>query len=108
VLAIAILGVVMTQAFGHKLQDSLRGMNLPPDVLSDIQSNLVKLGGLEVPATSDPKTAAAIRADIALAFVFGFRLTMVICASLAVASAGVALRMIPSERRIVSRQAALA
>ena len=108
VLAIAILGVVMTQAFGHRLQDSLREINLPPRVTSDIQSNLVKLGGLEAPATSDPETEAAIRADIALAFVFAFRVIMAICASLAVASAGVALRMIPAERSIASRQAALA
>lgn len=107
-LAIAILGAVMVQAFGHKLQDSLRGLDLPAGVQSYIQSNLVKLGGLEVPAIPDPYTAATVRADIAHAFVFAFRLIMVICASLAVLSAGVALRMIPAERSAASGNAGLA
>jgi EmrB/QacA subfamily drug resistance transporter len=96
VLAIAILGVVMVHAFGHKLADSLVRLHLAPGVVRGIQSNLVKLGGLEVPRSLDTGTAAAVRDDITQAFVFGFRLIMVICAGLAMASAGIALRMIPS------------
>jgi EmrB/QacA subfamily drug resistance transporter len=96
VLAIAILGNVMVQAFGHKLQNSLSGLNLIPSVLRDMQANLVKLGGLDVPPSLDAKTAAIVRNDIAQAFVFGFRLLMLICAGLAMASAAVALRVLPS------------
>jgi EmrB/QacA subfamily drug resistance transporter len=96
VLAIAILGVVMVQAFGHKLEGSLVGLHLAPGVVRGIQSNLVKLGGLEVPPNLDAGTAAAVRDDITRAFVFGFRVIMIICAGLAMASAGIALRMIPS------------
>ena len=96
VLAIAILGNVMVQAFGHKLQSSLSGLNLIPNALHDMQANLVKLGGLDVPPGLDANTAAVVRNDITQAFVFGFRLIMVICAGLAMASAGVALRMLPS------------
>jgi EmrB/QacA subfamily drug resistance transporter len=96
VLAVAILGNVMVQAFGHTLQKSLAGLHLAPSALHDIQSNLVKLGDLAVPSNLDAGTAATLRASITHAFVFGFRLNMLICAGLAIASAAVALRMIPS------------
>jgi len=96
VLAIAILGVVMVQAFAYRLRDSLGRLRLAPSVLSDIQSNLVKLGGLAVPSNLDLNTKATVRADIVQAFVFGFRLIMLVCAGLSIASAGIAFRMIPS------------
>ncbi len=96
VLAVAILGNVMVQAFGYRLQNSLRELSLIPSVLHDMQLNLVKLGGLDVPPGLDANAAAMVRNDITQAFVFGFRLIMVMCAGLAMASAGVALRMLPS------------
>jgi EmrB/QacA subfamily drug resistance transporter len=96
VLAVAILGNVMVQAFGDKLQNSLARLDLAPDVLREIQSNLVKLGDLQAPSGLDSSTRAAIRIEATLAFVFGFRLIMLICAGLAMASAAVASRMIPS------------
>jgi EmrB/QacA subfamily drug resistance transporter len=96
VLAIAILGVVMVTAFSHNLQHSLAGLNLPPVVLHQIQSGAVKLGGIEVPPDLDADTAARVRADITQAFVYGFRLIMVICSGLAVASAGVTKWLISS------------
>lgn len=96
VLAIAILGVLMVRAFGYKLHDSLARLHLAPDVMSYFQSNLTKLGALQTPSTLDPGTAAAARACVVEAFVFGFRLVIFICAILAVASAVTAWRMIPS------------
>jgi EmrB/QacA subfamily drug resistance transporter len=96
VLAIAVLGVVMVLDFGHSLRAALGPLNLPPDVLSEIQSNLIKLGGLKVPTGVDAGTTAAAQAAISQAFVFSFRIIVIICAGLATASAAVALRMIPS------------
>ena len=98
VLAIAVLGVVMVRAFSHSLQQALAGPQIAPGVLRAIQSNAVKLAGLEAPPQLDATTQAMIRAAIAEAFVFAFRLVMLICAALSVGSAGVALRMIPSVR----------
>jgi hypothetical protein len=98
VLAIAVLGVVMVRAFSHSLQQALAGPQIAPGVLRAIQSNAVKLAGLEAPPQLDATTQAMIRAAIAQAFVFAFRLVMLICAALSVGSAGVALRMIPSAR----------
>jgi predicted MFS family arabinose efflux permease len=86
VLAIAVLGIVMTWAFNHRLQNSLAGLNLPSDVVHSIQSNSIKLAGIEVPATLDPKTAASVRSAIVQSFISGFRIIMVICALLAIAS----------------------
>ena len=96
VLAIAALGVVMVEAFGHRLQASLAGLGLEPRIAQDLQSNAIKLGGLNLPSNVDSSSAEAIRAAITQSFVFGFRLVMLLCAVLAVTSAGVASRMIPS------------
>ena len=86
VLAIAVFGIVMTWAFNHRLESSLAGLDLQPDVNQAIQSNSIKLAGLEVPRNLDPTTAASVRSAVLESFIFGFRLVMAICALLAVAS----------------------
>ena len=96
VLAVAILGIVMVNAFSYRLQRSLDSLDLAPRVLHQIQSSTIRLGGLEVPSDLDALTSSVLRAAIDQAFVFGFRLIMLLCAGLAVASAAVASRMIPS------------
>ena len=95
VLAIAVLGIVMVAAFAHSLRNSLASLNLKPDVVHELQSNVARLGDLQVPASIDPQTAVMIRAAVMQAFVFGFRVIMLICATLAAASAAVAWRKIP-------------
>ena len=97
VLAVAILGVVMVAAFDHSLRESLAGLNLNADIVHELESNAAKLGALDAPASADPQTAAMIRAAISEAFVYGFRLIMLICAGLAIASAAVAWRRISSQ-----------
>ena len=94
VLAIAILGIVMVQAFGHRLMESLGTMHLAPEAVQSIRSNLVQLADLEVPSGLDATTVSMVRSDIARAFIFGFRTIMLICAGLGVMSALVAARMI--------------
>jgi hypothetical protein len=89
--------VVMVKAFSHNLQQALTGMQIAPDVLRAIESNLVKLAAIQVPTQLDATTQAMLRLAIARAFVFGFRLIALICAGLSVASAAVAWRMIPSQ-----------
>src|SRR5579871_1108438 len=96
VLAVAVLGVVMAAAFAHSLRRSLSDLNLNANVVHELESNLDKLGSLDAPPGVDSVTAAAIRSAIAAAFVFGFRLIVLLCAILAVASAGIAWRQIPA------------
>jgi EmrB/QacA subfamily drug resistance transporter len=99
VLAIAVLGIVMVKGFGHRLNQSLTHISLPPKVLQQIQANEVKLAGLQLSGL-DASTNTAIRESIGEAFVFGFRVVMLICAGLSLASAAVAWLLIPSDREL--------
>jgi hypothetical protein len=95
VLAIAVFGIVMVKAFGFWLNHSLAHFSLPAEVLEEIRAEATKLAGLQVPTGLDPSTKASITHSIGEAFVFGYRMVMLICAGLALASAAVAWRMIP-------------
>lgn len=95
VLAIAVLSIVMVNAFGSRLNRGLTDLVLPPAILQQVQADVIKLAGLPVPTGLDPGTTAAVRQLIAQAFVSGFRIVMLICAGLSVASAVVAGFMIP-------------
>jgi EmrB/QacA subfamily drug resistance transporter len=96
VLAIAVLGIVMVAAFAHSLRASLAGLHLDAGALHYLVSNESRLGGLHPPAGLTPEMTAQVRGAIAHAFVFGFRIIMLICAGLAITSAFVAWRMIPA------------
>ena len=96
VLAIAILGIVMVKLLSSSLNRSLVGRLLPPGILEYVRSNEIKLAGLDVPSGLDADTTALIRLSISRAFLFGFRIIMLICAGLSLASAAVASLMIPA------------
>ena len=97
VLAIAVLGIVIVRVFSTHLNHSLANLTIPATVLHAIQSNEIKLAGLRLPAGLNAGTAAAIRTSVSQAFVFGFRLVMLICAGLSMTSAAVAWLMIPAK-----------
>jgi EmrB/QacA subfamily drug resistance transporter len=94
VLAIAVLGIVMFKAFASRLDSSLVRFSLPPALLEQLQGNEIKLAGMQVPAGLDPSAKAAVEAAIGEAFVFGFRIVMLTCAGLSLASAAVGWFMI--------------
>lgn len=96
VLAIAVLGVVMVATFGRSLRSSIVHLNLDAGVVQELDSNVARLGSLDASDT-DQQTAANIHSAVAQAFIFAFRLIMVLCAGLAVASAAVAWRKMPSQ-----------
>ena len=98
VLAIAALGIVMVKAFGFRLNRSMTTLSLPPAILEELQASEIKLAGLPVPAGLDPTTNAAIKGSIGEAFVFGFRIVMLICGGLSLASAAVARFTISKDR----------
>jgi EmrB/QacA subfamily drug resistance transporter len=97
VLAVAVLGAIMAAAFAHSLRQSLAALDLNADTVQQLESNAAKLGSLDAPPNADPQSAATIRSAISKAFVFGFRLIMLFCACLALASAFVAWRKIPTQ-----------
>ncbi len=98
VLAIAVLGIVMVNAFGARLDSELSNFSLSPDTLHDIQAGEIKLAGLQLPTSLNETTGTAIKESVREAFVFGFRLIMLICAGLSVASATAAWLLIPGNR----------
>jgi len=97
VLAIAVLGIVMVKAFGSRLTHSLAHFSLPPAIVQELHADEIKLAGLPIPAGLDPGTESALRQSVKEAFVFGFRIVMLICAGLSLASAAIAWLMIRSD-----------
>jgi EmrB/QacA subfamily drug resistance transporter len=97
VLAIAVFGLVMVMAFGSRLDHDLTRLLLPPGMQQQIQGGAIRLAGLQVPDGLDPVTKAAVQRSIGNAFVFGFRIVILICAGLSLASAAVTRLMIPKD-----------
>ena len=97
VLAIAVLGIMMVDAFASHLNNRLAHLSLPADILHEVQSNETKLAGLTVPAGLSARAKADLKKSIDEAFVIGFRRIMFICAGLAIASSAVAWLMVPKD-----------
>ena len=97
VLAIAVLGIVMVTVFGSRLHHNLAPLSIPSGIVREIQTQEVKLAGLQLPAGINSGMTSALKRSIADAFVFGFRTVMLLCAGLSAASAAVAKRMLSKE-----------
>ena len=93
-LAVAVLGIVMTGAFAHYLNQRLKKLDIPADVMRDLKSSEIRLAAMNVPARIGAGTAAQVRSSIDAAFVFAFRVVMLTCAALSAASSVFAWRMI--------------
>lgn len=96
-LAIAVFGIVMVNAFAARLDHELVILEVSQHARSELQSNRVRLAAIEVPADIDPKFAGAVRGAVSSAFVFAFRIVACLCAALALASAVTALVLIDSK-----------
>jgi predicted MFS family arabinose efflux permease len=97
VLAIAVFGIVIVKAFSSHLNQSLVNLTIPPGILQAIQSREIKLAGLPLPAGLDAGLAIEVRSSVSQAFVFGFRIVMLICAGLSIISAATAALSIPAK-----------
>ena len=95
---IAVLGVVMVSALSSRLNVQLETISLPPNAVHEIQSNETRLAGMPLRAGVDAAASAAIKTALSQAFVYGFRVIMLVCAGLSMASAGMAWRMIGDQR----------
>ena len=96
VLAVAGLGAAMVVSFSNHLNRRLDNIALPQDVRAELQSNEIKMAALMSPSSLDPQAGAAVREAIVTSFIGSFRMMMWICSALALISAAVAWRMIPS------------
>jgi MFS family permease len=86
-LAVAVLGVVVYGVFSASLDARLQTIELPGEVRSELEAEKADLGAAEAPEGVDAGTAARIERAIDESFVAGFRVVMVVCAALALASA---------------------
>jgi hypothetical protein len=86
-LAIALFGIVLSGVFDSNLDRRLDTLRLTPETRQAISAQRNRLAAAEVPAEVSDQTRAAMRQAIALSFVAGFRLVLVLAAALAVAGA---------------------
>jgi EmrB/QacA subfamily drug resistance transporter len=94
-LAVAVLGIVMLWLFSAHLDRSLAGVPLSTEQRADIKSNYVQLAALDIPPGLDRTTSNEIRTSVNQAFVYGFRLVMLICAGLSIVGAAQSWWLIP-------------
>jgi hypothetical protein len=88
----------MVNAFSARLDSKLANFSLPPGTLHEIQAGEIRLAGMQLPASLNETTGTAIRESVREAFVFGFRLIMLICVGLSLASTTAAWLLIPDTR----------
>jgi hypothetical protein len=93
-LAIAVLGIVMLQVFKHALDRHLAESKLPASLIQSVETQSAKLAAITIPENLDVTTKQLIRQAVDDSFVAGFRSVMAIGATLAGASAIVALTLI--------------
>jgi len=98
-VAIALFGIVMTQAFNAELLRRTRQLTLPPATLQQVLAQRHKLAAIELPDQSTPAEKTAMKTAIDHAFVAGFRRVMLLSALLALASAASTWLLIDRRRR---------
>ena len=93
-LAIAVFGIVMVNAFATRLDHRLALLEVSPSVRRVMKSHRIRLAAIEIPSPADPQSAKNMRSAVNDAFIFGFRIVAGCCAILAIASALTATLMI--------------
>ena len=96
-LAIAVLGIVMLQVFKHALDWRLAESKLPASIAKSVEAQSTRLAAITIPEHVDLATKQVIRQAVDESFVAGFRAVMAIGASLAGASALIALTLIKDD-----------
>ena len=94
VLAIALFGIVMVKVFDGRLDHHLANLNLPENIVQDLRSREIELAGLQPLPGLGTDAVAAIRRAISESFLSGFRVVLLCCAVLSIASALIARRLL--------------
>jgi EmrB/QacA subfamily drug resistance transporter len=85
-LAVAVLGTLAVGLFGPALAARLDALRVSPDVRAALAAQVPRLVEAQVPPVEEP-TRRLLEQAIADAFVHTFRIVMLVCAALALASA---------------------
>jgi len=86
-LAIAVFGILMVNAFATRLDRQLAYLNFPPAARQQLLSNRTMLAAIDPPSGLDPAQTANAKTAIDNSFLFAFRLVTFCCAALSIASA---------------------
>ena len=97
-VAIAALGIVMLDVFKSSLDRRLNESASPKTVIESVRTQSTKLAAIEIPPDQGPSSHEVIRRAIDESFVSGFRIVMLIGATLAAASALTAAVFVGSNR----------
>ena len=98
-LAVAIFGVVMLQAFNQTLDSRLGELDISSEIRLSLDEQRVRLAALEPPPNLSGETREAIEQAVANSFVSGFRVVMWLATGLALASGLSAWVMIEGKAR---------
>jgi hypothetical protein len=90
-LAIAVFGWVMASVFEPRLQDGLRADHIAADIANAVWMQRDKLAAIVLPTASGADAAHAV---VQHAFVAGYRVIMIVSASMALASAALAAALL--------------
>jgi EmrB/QacA subfamily drug resistance transporter len=93
-LAVAVFGIVMVNAFAARLDQELSNLRVSQHARGEAHANRTKLAAIDVPQDVDPRLAPKVKDDISAAFVFAFRIVVCCCALLAVVSAATSTLLI--------------
>jgi EmrB/QacA subfamily drug resistance transporter len=93
-LAIAVFGILMVNAFATRLDRQLANLNLPPAARQQLLSNRTRLAAIDPSSGLDPAQTANAKTAIDNSFLFAFRFVACCCVALAIASAVTATLLI--------------
>ena len=85
-LAVAVLGIVMLQAFNGELDRRLANLPLSTEIRRPIDEQRTKLAGLEIPPTVEPDLRQSLKTAVDESFVAGYRRVMMVSLVLALLS----------------------
>ncbi|WP_082439625.1 MULTISPECIES: DHA2 family efflux MFS transporter permease subunit [unclassified Massilia] len=85
-LAIALLGLVMRQAFDSALDRRMQALTVSPPLRAQVEAQRGRLAAISLPAAGPASERQAVERAVAEAFVAGFRRVMAVSALLALAS----------------------
>jgi EmrB/QacA subfamily drug resistance transporter len=102
-LAVAVFGIVMVNAFAAHLESKLTELGASQQVREAVRLDRTKLAAIELPADLNPAKLEEAKEAVADSFVFAFRIIALCCAALAITSAATAAAVIDSRPTITHK-----
>ena len=97
-LAIAVFTIIVVSVFGTAYLHGLAGLSLPPGAHAVLAAQRTSLAAVRIPPGLSASVHSAVQQTVATAYVDGFRVAMLGCAALALASAFVAALLIEGKQ----------